>query len=67
MELSRKATLIFFLAPFNILLALYNAFLMNWFNVFLSLMNYFVILYYFALIASAIEHINRRKNKSLED
>ena len=57
MELSRTATRLFFIAAFNIAVALFNAFIENWLNLVLTLMNFFIILHSFAMVENAIDEM----------
>jgi len=57
MELSRTATHLFFIAAFNIAVALFNAFIENWLNLVLTLMNFFIILHSFAMVENAIDEM----------
>lgn len=65
MELSRTATRLFFIAAFNVAVAMYNVFIENWLNLILTLLNFFIILHSFAMVENAIDEM--RYYTKLED
>lgn len=65
MELSRTATQLFFIAAFNVAVAMYNVFIENWLNLILTLLNFFIILHSFAMVENAIDEM--RYYTKLED
>lgn len=65
MELSRTATRLFFIAAFNVAIALYNAFVENWLNLILTLTNFLIILHSWSMIENAIDEL--RYTRKTED